>query len=277
MLGRYVPQVSVYFMTFVLARIGITLPMMPLQIYTVLPAMAGLIKIDDPQYIWYAYEGTNVTIVLVIVNMYCVVSPLIAPVAAFYFFMAKCVYRWMFKNVYVEEADATGSLFPVFIGGSMIGLLFGKLTLLGVSGLRVDPQATECVIISLLPPAILFFMWQLHGMYEPFAHYLPYEDAVTLDRTTSDEVAEDFDENFFLDPLLKENFTGIDDDDDLSSDGDDSDSDEDGNHSSTQETTGSDSDYADGPSARELLRTLTPRANSRARAIEHLACVEQLP
>ena len=73
MLGMSVPRVSLYFTTFVIARLGVTLLMLPLP----LSALASIFQSSQPQAVYcnFPYELTNLALVLALGRMYCIAFP----------------------------------------------------------------------------------------------------------------------------------------------------------------------------------------------------------
>eukprot|EP00929_Paragymnodinium_shiwhaense_P067687 TRINITY_DN34034_c0_g1_i2.p1 TRINITY_DN34034_c0_g1~~TRINITY_DN34034_c0_g1_i2.p1 ORF type:complete len:777 (-),score=171.94 TRINITY_DN34034_c0_g1_i2:289-2619(-) len=223
-LGVSIPKVSVYFMIFVLARVGTTLPLLLLRV----PALAGgafkactsrkpakTDALEDsasededeeeetpPVFCWWGYEGTNLVIVLVLGTMYCIISPLIMPICFLYFVVAGGVHRWMFTNVYAEEFDGEGCCWSPLFNGSTIGMLLGTITLCGVAGLKFGVQHPAFFIMWLLPLLIIRFQYYCHKRYAPYADYMPFEDAVSVDRGVGPEIVSAFDSAFYKDPIL---------------------------------------------------------------------------
>ncbi|CAK0810132.1 unnamed protein product [Prorocentrum cordatum] len=204
-LGATVPKVAVYFMVFVIARIGITLPMLLLRLYGLWQGVRQLTGASPEQQeeepCWWSYEGTNIAIVLVLANMYSVIAPWIMPLCAVYFAVASAVYRWLFKNVYAPEFDGAGQCWIGLFNTAMVGLFAGSLTLCGIVALD-GVLTVQFFATWLLPVLIGLFQVRYNDVYGRLAEVMPLELAIEVDRNEGPLVVEKFDPNLYKDPML---------------------------------------------------------------------------
>eukprot|EP00913_Durusdinium_trenchii_P017302 g16271.t1 len=87
-----VPTVAVYFITFVLARTGITIPI--LLFYPGLFPASGC---------YFATEASDAALILVLGLTYSAIAPLILPACAAYFAVTSVVYRSFPESVEMED------------------------------------------------------------------------------------------------------------------------------------------------------------------------------
>mmetsp|Transcript_13202 Transcript_13202/g.41664 ORF Transcript_13202/g.41664 Transcript_13202/m.41664 type:complete len:765 (-) Transcript_13202:9-2303(-) len=200
-LGRSIPKVSVYFTSFVIARIGISLPLLLLPIGSFLVLFR--ISKPEPQYCELATEAVNIAIVFVLGLMYSLIAPLILPACMVYFGLATLVYRWKFLNVYTPQFSCAGAFWYDLFDGVMIGLFLGLLSQVGLATLYVGAKTPEFYAMGLLPWLALAFTFYCKTRLAPLSKSMPYQDAVRIDRENSAEVCSMFLRDFYKDPILK--------------------------------------------------------------------------
>lgn len=136
-------QVSLYFTQFVIARIGISLPLLLIRIPAILSLLAR--TKPEPAYCIMETEITNIAIVFVIGSMYCVIAPVIMPACLIYFGLAFGIYKWLFTHVYETEFDCAGEMWYSVFNGLIIGMMFGMLSVCGIASIYAGARS--------LPPA----------------------------------------------------------------------------------------------------------------------------
>jgi len=202
-LGKSVPGVSFYFLSFVIARIGTSLPLLLLRLPAVLSLFSS--QTPAPAYCVFETEVTNIAIIFVLGSMYCVVAPLLMPACLIYFSLAWLIYKWLFVHVYEIEYDLKGELWYPIFDGLCVGMLFGMLSVCGMASVTVLKSNGSFYVIWamwLIPIALILFRRDCHKKFGVMSRFMPLEDAVSLDRGGQVKVDE-FKDNFYLDPMLK--------------------------------------------------------------------------
>lgn len=232
-LGASIPKVSVYFTSFVITRIGISLPLLllrPESLYSLFfwkPKSASKDTDDsdsdsqsgeeteagpdetaeaepNPVYCYFASEVTNINIVFVLALMYCVVAPIMMPACFLYFALAFFVYKWLFVHVYTKQYDLMGETWYACFWGLIVGALFGSISLAGLAAIQKGSKSPPCIALWILSFAILVFAFHCQKTFMPFCAALPYRAAVLADETTSSTVVEGFMSDYYHDPILHE-------------------------------------------------------------------------
>uniref|UniRef100_A0A7S4Q4I3 CSC1/OSCA1-like 7TM region domain-containing protein n=1 Tax=Alexandrium monilatum TaxID=311494 RepID=A0A7S4Q4I3_9DINO len=199
--GHAIPQVAVYFANFVMARIGLSLPMLLLRPWALLGRLCRRQSEEEPPvHCWIGYEATNLVIVLVVANMYAVIAPLIMVLCVVYFALAGYVYNYLFRYVYTAEFDCQGRFWEELFHGAMSGLLLGALTVTGVVGAKADTEF-PFYVMSVLLVIILIFKHNVHSFFHKRSLYMPFEDAIKVDRTVGPDLVRRFDSMYYVDPI----------------------------------------------------------------------------
>lgn len=203
--GQSVPQVAVYFLNFVMARAGLSLPFLLLRPYALFCGFKYMWKKEEykePIYCWFGYEATNLVIVLVVANMYAIIAPLITVLCVVYFALASCVYNYLFRYVYSPEFDCQGRFWEELFQGAMAGLWLGTLTVTGVVTLY-SSTSHAFYAMGVLLLLIMVFSRQAIAFYQRRSKHMPFEDAISVDRTVGPELVRKFKDSYYLDPIEK--------------------------------------------------------------------------
>lgn len=228
-LGDSIPKVSVYFTSFVITRIGISLPLLllrPESLYSLFfwkstsgkdsqstetdsdsnseEAEAEAEPETNPVYCYFASEVTNINIVFVLALMYCVVAPIMMPACFLYFALAFFVYKWLFVHVYTKQYDLMGEMWYACFWGLIVGAGFGTISLAGLAAIQKGSKSPECIALWVLTFAIMVFAFHCQKTFMPFCSVLPYRAAVLADETASAEVVHGFASDYYRDPILSE-------------------------------------------------------------------------
>jgi len=197
-LSTLLPTKAATFITFVLARAGISLPNLLLR-------PAGLLfKVgtgsDVPVHCMFGSEAANAALVLVIGLSYSFIAPAILPACAVYFGLASLVYRWLFAHVYTPEFNGRGEMWYNLFTCVVLGLLLGVLSLIALS-LQYGTQL-QTILLALLP--FLVLAWAYHCWYRIGVPSRVYslEEAADIDNLECPFSG--FDEQLYLDPVLTE-------------------------------------------------------------------------
>lgn len=199
-----VTQVATYFLTFVVARVGISIPL--LLLCPVLSAICpestdegtGLPPVRPN----FAMEASNLGLVLVLGMTYCVICPAIMPACAMYFGMACLVYQWLFLYVYTPCFDCGGNLWYYLFRGSMTGLFLGNFALAGLAyTLGEREHFIACVFLCVIIGA---FSWNINVHYKMPSFHISLEQARLADLLAGDGFANSFQDDYYLDPIIKD-------------------------------------------------------------------------
>lgn len=196
-----VPKVAVYFITFVFASIGVSLPMLlwrpwdiPLFLF---PSSSE--KLTVPWAI--GIEVAAPALVLVLGLTYAFIAPAILPACAVYFGLASLVYRFLFRYVYEPEFDCSGAFWYELFDFLMLGLSLGTISLIALAGLYSNWGPPFLVLLPLL--VVLFELWcYCKNTFVKVSSFMSYEDAAMLDRGNLDLAEEFLSEVYYTDPSL---------------------------------------------------------------------------
>ncbi|CAE7036136.1 pde-4 [Symbiodinium natans] len=239
-LGSSIPQVSVYFTTFVIARIGISLPLLLLRMDAVMsllfpqrssdaagggsgsdtdeesaPASRSLaesseaedpekdVAADTPVYCYFVSEVTNITIVFVLALMYCVVAPLMMPACLIYFGLAFVVYKWLFVHVYSKQFDLMGELWYSTFWGLIVGVAFGVISLAGLAAVYRGPRCPEFFALWTLAFIIAIFAINCENNFKRKSEVLSFQAAVHAN-ASAEAQSMSFNRSCYVDPILQD-------------------------------------------------------------------------
>lgn len=201
LLQQEVPQVATYFISYVMARAGLSAPML------LLFALLSACDKDEEQRIIvrpnYAMEASNLVLVLVLGMTYAIIAPMIMFACAVYFALTALIYSWLFLYVYTPEYDCKGQMWGQMFTGSLFGLLFGTASLAGIASTFVGPTSGSfvaslalCVIIMALFP---FF----RITYAEPSQYIPLEVAREVDSACEGNIGVFFNAGYYFDPVIE--------------------------------------------------------------------------
>jgi len=200
-LGHAIPKVSVYFTTFVIARIGVSLPLLLLRWPALLAVLRG--RKPDPVYCDYPFELTNLAIVLVLGLTYSLVAPAILPCCTIFFGLASLLYRWLFLHVYVPVFDCAGAFWFELYGGVIAGIWLGCLSLGGLGLIYAGQASPQAISLGLLPFVVAAFHFYCIRHFKSRSSNMVYQDAVAIDREVGDSLWRTFTDDYYVDPVLK--------------------------------------------------------------------------
>mmetsp|Transcript_45478 Transcript_45478/g.99018 ORF Transcript_45478/g.99018 Transcript_45478/m.99018 type:complete len:767 (-) Transcript_45478:75-2375(-) len=186
-----VPSVAVYFITFVLARVGITIP--------ILLFYPGLFPGSS---CYFATEASDAALILVLGVTYSAIAPLILPACAAYFALASVVYRWLFLYVYEQEFDTSGSFWYDLFNWSVWGMFFSNITLMALAVGHASYNTYSFYATAVLPLTTLVFKAFCERHYARPSLFVALEDAVEADRVAEEEADVTLDYNYYVDPVL---------------------------------------------------------------------------
>eukprot|EP00928_Gymnodinium_smaydae_P094005 TRINITY_DN7841_c0_g2_i1.p1 TRINITY_DN7841_c0_g2~~TRINITY_DN7841_c0_g2_i1.p1 ORF type:complete len:713 (+),score=50.11 TRINITY_DN7841_c0_g2_i1:186-2141(+) len=191
-LGQSVPRSASFFHTYIIARIGTSLPL--LLLYPILFGGAW----TDVYPCSYVYECTSLALVLVLALTYSIIAPLLMPACAVYFGMASIIYRYLFRYVYTAEFDIQGALWYQLYNGSLVGEFLGTLTLVGIA---LHELGNDSVLFwaSTLPPCLIAYLVKRCRRFQWMSSTFPLELARRVDARCQGLT---FSPDYYIDPVL---------------------------------------------------------------------------
>jgi len=172
-LGSEIPRRGVYFATFIIARVGFSLPLLLLNSFPFnSPCMAGKEK-QIKAYCNFAAQVADISLIFTLALMFVVIAPIITWAACAYFFLATFVYMWLFAYAYTEEYDSQGKFFVQLWTGVMIGLLLGTACLASLfssgeaaedhTGVDFSPLAAAMWLLLVLEGLYIYYMVEMYA------------------------------------------------------------------------------------------------------------------
>jgi len=209
-LQNKVPRVATYFINFVMARAGLSTPM--LLLFSMLnvagcgggqPVGEGEEGAPPPVRPNYAMEASNLGMVLVLGMTYSCVAPMIMPACMVFFLLSGLVYRWLFLYVYTPEFSCDGEIWYELFNGSMIGLLLGTLSLAGFAGVLCGYSSPEFWAVGLLVIAVIIIhrLFQVH--YGLPSKFISLADAREMDDACGHVIKQWLRDEYYIDPVIK--------------------------------------------------------------------------
>jgi len=199
--AREVPQVATYFISYVMARAGLSAPML------LLFALLSACEKDDEKRIIvrpnYAMEASNLVLILVLGMTYAIIAPMIMFACAVYFALTALIYSWLFLYVYTPEYDCKGQMWSQMFNGSLFGLLVGATSLAGIASAFVGPTSGSFVASLALCVIILVLFPFFRITYAEPAQYIPLEVAREVDVACSGKISVFFDTGYYFDPIIE--------------------------------------------------------------------------
>ncbi|CAJ1455485.1 unnamed protein product [Effrenium voratum] len=186
-----VPSVAVYFITFVLARVGITIPI--LLFYPCLFQETSC---------YFATEASDAALILVLGLTYSAIAPLILPACAVYFCLASVVYRWLFLYTYEPEFDCAGSFWYDLFDCSICGLFFSNIMLLALAGGHTQLNSYSFYATAILPITTVVFKAFCERRFGRPSRFVALEDAVEADLAAQEAAQSHLDLHYYVDPVL---------------------------------------------------------------------------
>lgn len=207
-LRKEVPQVACYFINYVCARVGITVPMqLFFPLLTTWKTGGDPLAPVPPVFPDFSQDAANLGLILLLGLTYCVIAPAIMPVCMVFFALSFVVYLWLFSFVYTPEFDCGGGCWYELFNNVMIGLLLGTLSLAGLASAFVAFHSVEFYSLLVLSAVVVAFHYYYHCYFAIPSRWLSLEDASTLDRKCE---ASDVDlsallrADYYIDPIIKD-------------------------------------------------------------------------
>ena len=227
-LGRSVPGVAGYFMQMIIIKACVGLPMMLAQVVPFLSATYWELVQNQPQRArWFTQrqldaKTTNVEssqckpgtiypdmlLVLIIMNTYAVIAPLVLLTGVLFFGLSSIVLRWNCLFVYVPKLESGGSYFPMLFDYSMVALLTAQIVLIAFFLLTEKENFTCAYSLFPLPLLTWYYYRRVNAAYrERSIVVLAQDRAVRIDRNNErlkGDIWAGFDPECFRQPCLSE-------------------------------------------------------------------------
>lgn len=204
LLREMVPNVAVYFMGFVLVRVGLTLPMYLLRPWDIFYLRNT--STMPPVWCMFGTEAVSAGLVFTLGLTYSFIAPCMLPVCAIYFGIATLTYKWLFMYVYTPQYDCAGAFWYDLFDGAMLGLFLGTFTLLAIASVYADYRSPPFLLCVPLPILVAWLYFHCKSTYEVPSYHVSLEDAVAVDVLTP-SLFRNFDRNAYVDPILELNDT----------------------------------------------------------------------
>jgi len=223
-LSLEIPRRGVYFSTFVIARAGFSIPM--LLFY---PLLCSCSPEERPvTYCDFAAEWADIGLVLSLGLTYMVISPAMLLCCLVYFIMAVFTYLWLFAYTYSEEFDSNGLMWHDMFNGTMVGLIFGTLVLIGQLQTQPEifnfsgPHLALCCLFAL---QLLFFLY-CYLEFELPSKRDSLHDAVQVDHEWAKDpnLRQQLRSDCYMDPIERDVEDEAEEEDDADDDEEDDDS-----------------------------------------------------
>jgi len=215
-LREEVPQVAGYFVNYVCARVGITVPL--LLFFPVLSQLRAqraahkrgierkggsgtaipIVHVHPD----FATECSTLGIVLVLGLTYSVIAPAIMPICLVFFALAFVVYCWLFSYVYTPEFDCAGNCWYELERHAMLGLLLGTLSLAALASAFVGFDSIAFHALLVLSALVIAASVYFHRTFAVPSRYISLEDACWVDRSCDESMRSMISEDYYIDPII---------------------------------------------------------------------------
>lgn len=200
-LQKEVPAVASYFITYVMARAGLSAPM--LLLFAIIsawePSDSQGRLIIRPN---YAMESSQLVLVLVLGMTYCIIAPMISFACLIYFALTSLIYMFLFLYVYTPEYDCQGRTWNDMFRTSLLGLLLGVASLAGIASSYIGPMSKSFVALWFLVVFIVALFPIFESVYAVPAKYIPLEVAREIDKACVGKTLGWLHSDYYLDPVI---------------------------------------------------------------------------
>eukprot|EP00002_Diphylleia_rotans_P001178 TRINITY_DN10651_c0_g1_i1.p1 TRINITY_DN10651_c0_g1~~TRINITY_DN10651_c0_g1_i1.p1 ORF type:complete len:737 (-),score=121.95 TRINITY_DN10651_c0_g1_i1:103-2313(-) len=207
LLGSSIPQVSSFFMVYILLQTLVSLPMSMLRIGPLLTfyythSISNMTEMQKensvrPQLISFGSVYPQLLLVLLISITYSTIAPVIIPVAFSFFAMNYFVYAYQLIFCVVSRCDTGGTFWPIAIRRLIFALIIYQLTLTGYFSIKLAAQQTP-LMFPLIAATIVFYSFMERQFFDNWVH-LPLIEGVHLRKF------EQYDSTLYQNPALSSN------------------------------------------------------------------------
>ncbi len=229
-LGVSIPSFSVYFATFIIVK---ALTAVPLEMLRPWPLIQmAIVKLflnekacsrrslttgifETPEML-YGWIYPSLLLVLLILSIYGVLAPLVAPFAFIYYFLIYFMYKYQLLYVYVNKYQAGGFMWIAAFKYSMTCLMIGIITLICYMAIRRSFLSGPLYVLLPLPVIVYLYWSNCEKNYKEPALQMSLLSASRMDHTDDDthdkddvDVERGEDENLENSPLIKTKSTTV--------------------------------------------------------------------
>jgi hypothetical protein len=171
-LGKSLPQVSIYFANMLIVKTLTGVPVEMLRIWQLLTVVGVRSLFDKNKFtrrelrtgvfmdypMEYGWVYPNLLMVLMILTIYMCIAPFLMPCAMMYFAFAYAMYKYQLLYVFVNDYQAGGQMWYQVFNRSMIILICASLVLWGYLGLKKTYHIGP--FYMMIPqPFLLYYFW----------------------------------------------------------------------------------------------------------------------
>ncbi|KAL3133713.1 hypothetical protein ABBQ32_008207 [Trebouxia sp. C0010 RCD-2024] len=164
-LGSSAPQTATFFMTYILIQAFIKSPLQLLRLpgliifwlkyrFATTPRQKAAVWQDTR--LKYGTNVANDTIIMLIGLVYCVIQPIIAPLALIYFGIGVLIWKYQVVYVYVPLVESGGKLWMQIFQHIITAMLFFQIIMIALFGIKKAPG--PAVLTAPLPFITLAFL-----------------------------------------------------------------------------------------------------------------------
>jgi hypothetical protein len=148
--------------------------------YRSFPFFGLLRNFETPGWFPYAKIYGQDMLMFVVCATYACISPLILGAGICYYAGAAFIYKHQLLFVYEQIFETGGKWWPKMARCFVVALLFAQATMVGMMILK--ETYTEVYYLSFLVVGTSFYYYYVASIYEPLAHQLPLDMALSMDR-----------------------------------------------------------------------------------------------
>jgi hypothetical protein len=188
-LGRQIPTVSTYFVTYVALA---AFAGFPLQMAQLGRLIGGGVKkkwlalttrefedCEAAPTLDYGVAYCPHLFIFLVAITYSLIAPIIIPFATVYFALGFVVFKYQLVHVFVQKFESGGVFWPVVYSKMSSSLFIAQLCLVGILGLKEVPA--QAVLVVPLPVLTLLFDRYIHGAIKEKLVSLPLPQMVEID------------------------------------------------------------------------------------------------
>ena len=200
-LGVAVPSFSIYFTNFIIVKTLTAVPLEMLRIWPLIQVTSLATILDEKKCSWrrlhsgiyeapemvYGWIYPSLLMILLIINIYCCIAPLLIPTATIYFVLIYYMYKYQLLYVYENKYQAGGESWFKLFEYSMFTLMGGMSTLVCYMAIRRSFLSGPFYCLIPLPALIYFYQKHCEDAYKLPSIAISLESAVRIDQQSTAE------------------------------------------------------------------------------------------
>ncbi|DBA75042.1 hypothetical protein WJX77_009599 [Trebouxia sp. C0004] len=174
-LGTSAPQTATFFMSYILVQAFIKSPMQLLRLpglvffwlkYRLATTPRQKAAVWQDTHLKYGTNVANDTIIMLIGLVYCVIQPIIAPLALIYFAIGTLIWKYQVVYVYVPLVESGGKLWMQIFQHIITAMMFFQIIMIALFGIKKSPG--PAILTAPLPfLTIAFLLYNLNLFNRP--------------------------------------------------------------------------------------------------------------